>query len=299
MKLGYSILWFDDNEAFIDSLDTDSLKETINSWGFTSRIDPVHNADEFYKHKPFEKYDLIVVDFDLGGTEEGHKFIKDIRDNQVYTEIIFYSTKASSDLWESIKEHQLEGIFVANRSVIIEKIRRVAHQSVRKVLDVENMRGIVMAEVGDLDALLEDIFIHAMEDITPQQQQDVFSRFHKKTDKQIQGQSEALNSFKESPSIDGLLKLCDSNKRWENYNRVKNHHDLLKKGTISSSYATEILQPRNFLAHGVSRQQDDGTFVFQYQGKEYQFNNDVGKALRLKILAYKTAFAAVIKTLKG
>lgn len=296
MNLNYSILWFDDDKDFFESLDKEPIETEIASWGFFPKIEPVHTADEFNNHAPFDKFDMIVVDFKLGD-EQGDKFIKDVREQEVFTEIILYSFSESSDLWKAVHDQKLEGVFVTHKSGIERKILRVAHQSVRKVLDLENMRGIVMSEVGDLDALLEDIFVRAMSGITQDQQKNVFERFHKDTSEQAKQRQAALSSFKDSPSIERLLELCDSNKRWKNFNRVKGHHDLLKSRNFAGDYAQEILWPRNCLAHGIPKRKDDGSLLFRFSGKDYPFDDNVSRDLRKKILEYKSAFTEIAEVL--
>ena len=296
MNLNYSILWFDDDKDFFESLDKEPIETEIASWGFSPQIEAVHTADEFNKHKPFDKFDLIVVDFKLGDVQ-GDKFIKDVREHEVFTEVILYSFSESSDLWKAVHDRKLEGVFVTHKSGIEQKLLRVARQSVRKVLDLENMRGIVMSEVGDLDALLEDIFVRAMNDVTPEQQDNVFKRFHKDTNKQAEQRLSALVGFKEAPSLEGLLGLCDSNKRWKNFNRVKEHHALLKGRNFAGDYAQEILWPRNCLAHGVPERKDDGSLLFHFSGKDYPFDDDVSQTLRKKILEYKNAFSEITEAL--
>ena len=157
MRLSFSVLWFDDSEDYFDSLDLEPLKEEISTWGFCPTIDKVTTPEEFKDRSPFEPYDLIVVDRNLEGYDDGQVFIADIRDHAIFTEVIFYTAGTAIDLWDAIREKKLEGVFVSSRNEILAKISQVGRQSIRKVLDIENMRGIVMAEVGELDLLLEKI----------------------------------------------------------------------------------------------------------------------------------------------
>lgn len=292
MKLEYKILWFDDDEGVFDSIDRDPLIEGIGGWGFIPEIDFVSNSDDFLSKSPFADYDLLVFDYNLQEDGKGEDFIQKIRDQEVYTEVIFYSGGNSSALWNAVGQKQLEGIYVANKNVIIEKILKVGQQSLRKVLDVENMRGIVMAEVGDLDHLLESIVSAAIDGLEQSQRDDVFARFHKHSEESHGKHGERLGEFKAAPTVEALLSLCDSNKRWQNFNRAKGHHPKLK-GIELGNYVEEILNPRNFLAHGVPERKPDGTEVFNYQGKIYEFSEAKGVALRKRIIDYKKAFIAI------
>jgi len=296
MKLEYKILWFDDNQEMFESFDLDPLTSGIGNWGFVPGIEFVSSPGEFLSKSPFNDYDLIIVDYNLEEYGQGQDFIAQIRDQEVYTEVIFYSAGAASALWDSVGRLQLEGIYVANKNVIIEKILKVGQQALRKVLDVENMRGIVMAEVGDLDHLLDGIVRAAVDSLTPEQQRDVFDRFHSASEEVHGKHKEKLDSFKENPSVDALLALCDSNKRWANYNRAKNHNEILKAAKLGD-YVQEILNPRNFLAHGIPEAGENGAEIFRYQGKIYVFSEEVGITLRKKIIEYKLVFNDVSRGL--
>jgi hypothetical protein len=156
-----------------------------------------------------------------------------------------------------------------------------------------------MSEVGDLDTLLEKIFVRAMQGIAPELQQNVFDRFHEKSSDQNNDFLKALSAFKDAPSIDGLLHLCDSDKRWQSFNRVKKHHNLLKDNGLTGDYQKDILSPRNFLAHGVAERKADGSFLFRHRGKEFTFDDNVSQILRTKILEYKSAFTEISEVLSS
>jgi len=69
------------------------------------------------------------------------------------------------------------------------------------------------------------------------------------------------------------------------------------KGIEIGKYDAEVLKPRNFLAHGVPRSDGAKGYIFAHHGKEYQFNEDIGKELRTKIMAYKVAFKSMLQSL--
>jgi hypothetical protein len=290
MKLQYKILWFDDSEELFDSLNLDYLQGQIRRWGFVPDICLVNSPEEFLKKSPFDDYDLLVIDYNLESYGHGEDFIAQVREQEVLTEIIFYSSGATSLLWNAVHAKQLEGIYVANKQTIIERILKVGQQTLRKVLDLENMRGIVMAEVGDLDLQLSSILTAAMVGIDAEKQKEIFQRFYVASSEHHETHKLSLDKFNEDPSIEVLLSLCDSDKRWQNYGRLKKHHEILKKKVLGN-YVDDILRPRNFLAHGVPVRAEDGTFTFAYQGKSYLFDESVSTELRHKIIIYKTAMA--------
>ncbi|MGJ7605278.1 hypothetical protein ACSFA7_13140 [Variovorax sp. LT1R20] len=292
MKLQYKVLWFDDSDELFDSLDWDYLRGRISEWGFVPDVQLVTTPEAFRSKAPYDDYDLLVVDYNLEGYGEGQDFILQVREQEVFTEIIFYSSGATSMLWDAVHSHKLEGIYIANKDTILERILKVGQQTLRKVLDLENMRGIVMAEVGDLDLLLNKILAAAIRELPPEGQADVFKRFYEASNEHHAKHKTSLEEFNNSPTIELLLSLCDSDKRWQNYNRAKKHHGVLKKA-MPGDYVAEILRPRNFLAHGVPNHAEDGSCVFEYQGKEYTFSDAVSTALRTRIITFKTAFMEI------
>jgi hypothetical protein len=292
MKLQYKVLWFDDSDDLLESLDIDYLKSNILGWGFVPEIVLVTTPERFLAEAPYHDYDLLVVDYNLQEYGHGQDFILKVREQEVFTEIIFYSSSATSMLWDAIHEKQLEGVYVANKNTILERIMKVGQQTLRKVLDLENMRGIVMAEVGDLDLLLDGIVANALAGLPSDVQQRIFKRFHEASTEHHASHKASLDKFEESPSIELLLSLCDSDKRWQNYSRVKKHHQVLKAKELGN-YVDDILRPRNFLAHGVPTRAADGSSVFKYQGKDYVFSDVVSTALRTKIIGYKTMFSEI------
>jgi hypothetical protein len=293
MKLSFSVLWFDDRGDFFDSLDIDWLENEIKSWGFSPNIMLVTTPQQFANYSPYEKIDLIVVDRNLEDYGEGQDFIAGLRGHAIYTEVIFYTAGNASDLWDAIREKELEGIFVSNRGTILQKISKVGRQSIRKVLDLENMRGIVMAEVGELDHLLDEILMVGISKLPLETQSTIFSKFHKEADKQNREFGERLAEFSKAPEIRAMLDMCDSNKRWENFNRLWKFHNILKDKAKFGDYKVEVLDMRNVLAHGTPEPRDDG-YLFRHRGKEFLFNDETSNDLRKIILKYKHEFFAVL-----
>jgi len=298
VRLSFSVLWFDDSEIYFDSLDLEPLEREILSWGFSPDIRTVTTPEKFYSHSPFEPFDLIVVDYNLEAHKDGQEFIAELRDNNTYAEVIFYTVGQISNLWDAIRDKQLEGVFVSSRNSILSRILTVGHQSIRKVLDLENMRGIVMAEVGELDHLLDEIIKLGMAGLPAERQKSVFRRFHKGAVKQNTDLKGLLDAFSENPGIDEMLDLCDSDKRWQNYSRLRKHHDKLKGREKIGDYRAEILVPRNALAHSRPQSCEEG-LLFHHRGRDFLFNDDTSLALRQTILGYKDAFSEILAILKN
>jgi DNA-binding NarL/FixJ family response regulator len=294
MKLEYSVLWFDNDPDLFDSLEDEieDMRNQISNWGFIPNVKLVIDPEEFSQSWRTSEFDLVVVDFNLEQHGQGQDFIREIRSKQVFTEVIFYSAQAASELWQAVRDRELEGVYIANKENVVPRILVIGRHTLRKVLDLANMRGIVMAEVGDLDLLLEEILSLAIGGVSPDVQKIVFDRFHKDATRHLTQLQAGLKDFAEAPSIDGLLKLCDSDKRWSNFDRIRARHEFLKGHTFGD-YRADVLRPRNFLAHGIPTKLEDGTLRFTYGESEFDFNDQVGEVLRKAIIRYREMFTEI------
>ncbi|MFH1636212.1 MAG: response regulator [Chloroflexota bacterium] len=298
MRLCFSVLWFDDSEVYFDSLDLEPLQQEVLSWGFSPDIKTVTTPEEFRSYSPYTPFDLIIVDRNLEEYPDGQEFIAELRANAIYTEVIFYTSLNVSDLWDAIRKRQIGGVFVSSRSDILTQILAVGRQSIRKILDLENMRGIVMAEVGELNHRLDEIIKLGMAGLPAEQQKTVFEKFYKGAVKQNIDFKGLLDAFDKNPETAKMLDLCDSDKRWQNYNRLRKYHNKLRCRERIGDYAAEVLAPRNALAHGSPQSREEG-LLFHYRGREFLFNDDTSLALRQTILRYKDTFSEILITLKN
>lgn len=292
MKLKYSILWFDDDTDQIESHDFEHLAETIHSWGFDfSGPDIVKTPSEFMEKTPFLDFDLIVVDYDLGDDDNhGDDFIKSLRDQNVYTDVVFYTGGSTASLWDGVREKQLEGVFLSNVAGIIPKVIRVAKQSVKKIVDLENMRGIVMAQVGDLDQDLKKLLSAGFLQLEATKQSYIFKKFIDNGTRRGKKMAEEFEAFSKEPTIESMIDLCDSSfPIWSLSRSMCKRHPSLTKFDISE-YESEILKPRNALAHGIPSIADDGIQTFVHREYKFQYTDKTAEKIRHDLKKYKGVF---------
>lgn len=296
MRISYSILWFDDTADFFESLDLEPLIADIKSWGFDPKIRLVTKPKEFMSFEPFKEFDLIVVDYNLEEYDlHGEEFIKQIRNHDVYTEVVFYSANPASELWNAVREKELEGVFISNRTTVVTKIQKVSAQSVRKILDLENVRGIVMAEVGNIDLKLESIINAAIVQLSKIEQDKIFNNYKQRIGEQAQSRIDTISSIEEN-CIDGLLSHCDSSKKWNIFQSIAKKHPDINLTEIGD-YSISVLVPRNFLAHGTPEKQNDGSLLFKHHGREFVFDESVSATLRNDLQKYFEIFEKIFETL--
>ena len=168
MKLKYKILWVEDNpksirrdKSRIIGYLTDLGFECIDSNPETD-IEIITSFDEFQTKIGYSKtsdFDLLLVDLDLVkrvSKDEGEEIIRKVRDAKVYSEIIFYSSQYE-ELKRKLEFKFVEGIFTSSREELYDKVENIIDVTIKKTQDVNNLRGLIMAEVAELDIIKEEI----------------------------------------------------------------------------------------------------------------------------------------------
>ena len=93
MKITYNILWLDDA---IDEFQEDGFIDEINKYlegeGFIPYIRTVSKVNEFLQYLS-DKYDLILMDYNIEDGKNGADLITDIRNKNIFTEILFYTAQ--------------------------------------------------------------------------------------------------------------------------------------------------------------------------------------------------------------
>lgn len=147
MKLEYKILWIEDTPI---STKRDKRKtiEYIENLGFDCVVTDVVDFETFEVDIGYENtknYDLLLVDLDLGDDEkgEGNSIIRKVREEKIYTEIVFYSSHYEQ-LLKKLNGNFVEGIFTSSRDELLDKIMKIVDLTIKKTQDVNNLRGLII-----------------------------------------------------------------------------------------------------------------------------------------------------------
>lgn len=296
MNLSYQILWIEDNDEFIESLDLNqSIGEYIESQGFDLRIELRTQPDEIKQEVDGSRYDLLIIDYNIAeGDLHGSDVIKQIRNRNCLTEVIFYSSDSSAKLRKIACDQELEGVFFSDRDkdLLTAKIIDVFNLTVRKVIDVDNMRGIVMAGVADLDHLITDVMRAVHRSLDEGRQTAMCKHLLQKMRPAVKSLSKLVHQedhggFKEVEKlIDAIVALDPrdletllGSRHFDSYKRVemamslcKEHAQLKEfRGEIES--IKELLLWRNALAHQREIANQSGFPVFEIGQKPEAFDN--------------------------
>lgn len=167
MSLDVNIFWVDNEPGWLDAA-VESLGDLLrDEWGlrlvphtFTSH-EEASKAMEDALPSGFGKYDMVLIDYDLGKTDgeskTGDALVGKLRDAEVYTEVIFYSVNEKDAQNDLIRKNlALSGIYFVPRAdaeaaAFVERCRPRMSAILSKVLDLTRMRGIMVAEMSAIE----------------------------------------------------------------------------------------------------------------------------------------------------
>ncbi len=158
MRLDFNVLWVDDQPESV-AAQISSIKLKMESEGFEfnprqcttiAEMETAISEDVFT-----DEVDLILVDWDLGNNEHGEDAIERIRQVVQYKDVVFYSGQATVvELRQKAFERQLEGVYCASRQELVDEVIGVFESLIKKVLDIDHTRGIVMGATSDIDHMI-------------------------------------------------------------------------------------------------------------------------------------------------
>lgn len=288
MKIEYRILWIDDSEEWVESK-LEGVQEYLFEHGFVLEHDVFPAYD---KDIDFSKYDIIAVDCNLSDSERGIDILKVIRDKDIYTEILFYSLDGESVLRAEVSKNKIDGVYCAYRDDAIDTLKGVILTTIKKTQEINNLRGLVMAETSELDNIMKLILL------SRNWSEDHYTHSHGKVSEHLTVKITELESFipyhpdKVSSLVHGHLSAWTS-------------HDSLKKILTKEEWATvkgyqEVMKKRNILAHGIEEETDGPEkFVVKQikpDGSEvlHEYTSDDFIVLRKDIKLFKESMRSLL-----
>lgn len=318
MSLKYKILWVDDDKKSF-AKEEKSLHKFIKSLFFEPQIDFCEDLDSAKEYVNSDKYDVIFSDYNID-EDRGDDFISFIRDNSVNTEVLFYS--GQSELPD--KKLDRVSFFFENTTrwedKLLKKMKDLVLLTVGKMNDLNNLRGLVMAEVSELDNLMEDIireFYSKKSSDSPEWKRfknHVIKDMHKSSLRKIKN---GFLSIGDAPNQ--IEKKCEKNCThiWmdaENIEEILPHfefdsekkartiHEIAKKNNIVFShddYKKDIIETRNDLAHSKSVLKRGKEVLETKKRGAISFTEGKFVTIRQNIAKYHELFVKLLEIVKA
>lgn len=315
MRLKLNVLWFDDQPDTIEQ-SAKTLKRMLRSVGFDLEVIPVTDysddkkvESEITRASREMNVDLILVDYDLGkGIKPGNELAKKIRRSFRHKDIIFYSAHGDGipRLRQLLFESKIDGAYPVTREGLEDQAFDAIKTIIHKVVDLEHMRGIVMAETSDLDAVISDCLQQAaVHHLDNNGKKTLCDYIFKKLSKGHRYYSNKVEKLKDCQDIKQYLSLhnvifssryrygalCKAVEvmKWHEHPDYAVKHEKLVK------YPEEVKKFRDILAHA-KVDNEGNTKVFKGVNNVTLTEDDMVN-LRQRILEHTENFARISEAL--
>lgn len=290
MNLDYKILWFEDQENWYDEAKK-VVKRIVEEHGFTFPEPPRYANSKEWGVINFREFDLILVDLKLDN-ETGDSIIERIRtEADIYTEIVFYSSDGESAVRKAILAKEVDGVYCSARDAdkFERKVTKVIETTLKKVQDINNMRGLIMASTSDLDEVMLEI-IEKFVNIGNKDSLNISSYIFEIVDEFISQKNTSYTDLKKNNDSIGLVNdtlLFDSYKRARVIQRIIkmiSNENLEHLAKFLEVYNKEIINPRNAFAHVTPKEDENGNKILvPKRGDTIIFTDEYCKEIREKL----------------
>lgn len=295
MKIEYNILWLDDAKQEIEEGEyhTDLLK-FVESLGFLPNIELVRTEKEFFEILNQKQWDLIMTDYNLDeiaeNPEKGDEVIEKVREQDVLTEILFYTKKDDENRKMGfnritfIDTSKMSGTI--HNEKVVSKAKEIVELTVRKFQNVVAMRGMIMHETSSLDVEMIEIIKKALkndsinfEEVSVSIYDQLIELFTQKT--------AFVQACKRKMNFNQLTKDNFVYSAKYKILTLSNILENLEIEDFSTEYDTEINSIRNKFAHAVLEKDDNGREFFKYKEEGINFDKKFCKKIREDIIKHK------------
>jgi hypothetical protein len=261
MRLDFNVLWVDDQPGLVADQIT-AIRLGMQEEGFEFRPVQCQSLGEtrrFLADNVFnDEIDLVLVDWTLGEGVQGQDAIAAIRESIRYKDVVFYSGNNDVDELRRLAfDAGLEGVYCATRPVLVDEVLGVFESLVKKVLDLDHTRGIVMGATSDIDQLvLESISaLHAK--LGQPAQVSMVAGALEIIEKRMNEHAAALVKLKGDSNLATLVEahmLFTANDRLRMLSRALQLESLKPHAGLRvhvAKYMDEVVPKRNRLGHRI------------------------------------------------
>lgn len=292
MRLDFNILWVEDQKDNVQA-QRERVEMLLEQQGFRLQVKFASSISEAKGYLADDIYgdhiDLILMDYDFGEGEKGDVGLKEVRNIFPYKDIIFYSAQAQ-DL--TSKTANISGVFCSTRSDLPDTVDGVFETLVKKVLDIDHSRGIVMGATSDIDQCVNDCLVAIFDKCSPEEREAILGKKEKRLKEICENFEKGVEEIKAVSHISELFCLhhiYTSNDRLRLLKYILEMTDK-DKSTIDSTveYITNIVPKRSILAH--VHVKEDGFSRKLFDGKGNELTSEQMKELRMGLLKYQKFF---------
>lgn len=289
MTLEFKLLWVEDEDGFIDA-HSDGICDYLDSKGYAPILEEVATFDEIDMRK-INSYDLLLIDYHLDDEMSGNQVIHEIRNYNCLTPVVFYSNSPTKEIRGKLNELGLDGVYCSTREGFPKLVEQIIGVTLKKVEDINNLRGLFLAISSDLESTLNRILLsiyNSLDDIgrsrfityvAEKTCQSAFDENIKNLDLFRKGEIDFQVFVSEHYFYDMAKKICTL------MHCLKQSSisslEIMEKRKILIDFIPEIIKMRNSLAHVVEAIDEQGNPILK--GKGIIFNEEKYVEIRKKL----------------
>jgi hypothetical protein len=304
MKIDYNILWVEDDKSWYDTT-LELFKGTLEEKGFELKSDRKTNfqqLNDLIQKDGLQKYDMLLIDFTLPNSSNGDEIIKLIRNSDIYTDILFYSS-AVEKVRDSIRERGLEGVYTADKKEIETKFNFIFSTTIKKIQEVNSMRGLIMGETSELDVEIENAYNIIIELLTEDELKPKINKIFSDDYKEIKKNNIKNCKTKRDTHLTDYKTYFSESDAFRKWKLLK---ELLKIKSFDGfnlelfkKYSADIIEIRNRFAHVKTEEKDGKMFLRGHIGKEpLEYDETKCIEIRQKLIAHRNNINVLNNILK-
>lgn len=307
MRLDFNVLWVDDQPNAVNA-QIERIKTQMESEGFSFRPTQCKSlaevealiAEDIFQ----DEVDLILVDWDLGSGVHGQDVIAKVRQAAQYKDVVFYSAQTpAADLRKLAFDKELEGIYCASREGLVDEVLGVFESLVKKVLDLDHTRGIVMGATSDIDHLVNTCLAQAHAKLDENGKGRLIDEALRRIEKKVKKIADQGDEIKNEPSIEAIF---EAHMIFTAFDRLLLLETVLQmdefrahaaaKDTVKS-YRVDVVPKRNKLGHMILAPEGKPQAIETTEGEKVSL--DEMRNLRKLILGFRENFRALADALRA
>jgi hypothetical protein len=307
MRLDFNILWVDDQPTGVSSL-IKAIKDRMEDQGFEFKpilctaIEEVRRciATDVFT----DEVDLILVDWDLGGGVQGQDAILAIREVIQYRDIVFYSALTPPDKLRQLAFNSgVEGLYCVSREDLVDEVFGVFDSLVKKVLDLDHTRGIVMGATSDIDYMVNECLVSIHEQLDTTGRQAMLKDALSLVEEHIKESTEHATKLRSTTAMSDLFRAYSV---FTAYDRLRVLSRQLKTKAFKAhaslrpsvvTYMDKVVPHRNILGHQVLVPEGKAKAVTDNKGREIGITE--ARELRCLILKLRSDFRSLLAALQA
>lgn len=304
MRMDFNILWVEDQQDRVQAF-RERLERLVRGEGFRLQVKFVSSVDEAVASLDDDVYtdhvDLVLMDYDLGAGKKGDEGLVEIRRLIPYRDVIFYSSKAD-ELLKMVLARGVEGVFCSTRDDLPDRCFGVFESLIKKVVDIDHSRGIVMGATSDIDHYVMDALVASFERCDDDGKAAALAQVRKDLEKMRARFEQAANDI---ASVEHPSNLFDYHAFYTSVDRLELLRKVLKTGAPDEhklndatliEYIQQTIPRRNDLAH--VRVQVNGFSRKLVNRKDMELTAADMKALRIQLLQHHESIERLCAALK-